>query len=201
VYLGGDPELIDRAHQVASAWMGELEAFIGEFRPAGLVFDTNPDSEADACHVADGGGIRPGRVVLPADYCYQTQVLIHELAHAFIGGRYPTWFAEGVAEMVAYHFTGTRAGYVGGQGNIELEGRYLVISVPYGNQAALGADFLEGLYDLAGPEETSAFLKDVSGRTMGGEALLTRIREMQVPDRTQLEDLIADAFGLVLASP
>jgi hypothetical protein len=201
VYLGDDPALVEKAHSVAAAWMEKLEAFVGEFRPVGLVIDTTPIPDSEACHTGDGGGSRPGRIALPSEFCYQTPVLIHELAHAFIGGRYPTWFAEGVAELVSFHFTGTRAGYVGGEGTIELEGRYFVLSPPYRNQAALGADFLEALYSLAGPEETSAFLADVAGRSMNGADLLARVRDMQVDDRVQLEDLIADSFGLVLASP
>lgn len=201
VYLGDDPALIERAHEVASSWMLQIEAFVGDFRPVGLVIDTTPVSDAEACHTADGGGTRPGRIALPSEYCFQTPVLIHELAHAFIGGRYPTWFAEGVAEVVAYHLTGTRAGYEGGQGTIEADGRYFVLSAPYRNQAALGANFLEALYDMAGEQETSAFLKDVAGQSMSGEDLLDRIRQMQVPDRQALENLIADSFGLVLASP
>lgn len=201
VYLGDDPILIERAHEVASSWMLQIEAFVGEFRPVGLVIDTTPVSDAEACHTADGGGSRPGRIALPSEYCYQSPVLIHELAHAFIGGRYPTWFAEGVAEVVAYHLTGTRAGYEGGQGTIEVEGRYFVLSAPYRNQAALGADFLERLYDLAGEAEMSGFLEDVAGQSMSGEDLLNRVRQMQVPDRQALEDLIAGSFGLVLASP
>jgi hypothetical protein len=201
VYLGNDAELIDRAHEVASAWMEKIEGFVGEFRPAGLVIDTTPVPDAVACHTADGGGNRPGRIALPSDFCFQTPVLIHELAHAFIGGRYPAWFAEGVAELVAYHFTGARAGYENGQGTIDLEGRYYVLSPAYRNQAAVGADFLESLYDLAGAEETSAFLKDVAGQSMSGQELLDRVRKMTVPDRRALEDLIADSFGVVLASP
>ena len=201
VYLGGDRELIERAHAVASAWMQPIETFVGEFRPVGLVIDTTPIADEDACHTADGGGSRPGRIALPSDFCFQTPVLIHELAHAFIGGRYPTWFAEGVAEVVAYHFTGTRAGYVGGEGNIEVEGRYFVLSPQYRNQAARGADFLEALYNLAGPDEMSSFITDVAGQALDGEDLLARVREMQVDDPRQLEDLIADSFGQVLASP
>lgn len=201
VYLGDDPQLIDRAHEVAAAWMQEIEGFVGEFRPVGLVIDTTPVDDAEACHTGDGGGIRPGRIALPSEFCFQTPVLIHELAHAFIGGRYPTWFAEGVAELVAYHFTGARAGYENGQGTIDVEGRYFVLSSPYRNQAALGADFLEALYNFAGVEETSSFLKDVAGRTLSGQDLLNRVREMQVPDHRALEDLIADSFGVVLAAP
>jgi hypothetical protein len=201
VYLGDDPELIERAHAVISAWMEEIEGFVGEFRPAGLVIDTTPVEDAEACHTGDGGGSRPGRIALPSEFCFQTPVLIHELAHAFIGGRYPTWFAEGVAELVAHHFTGSRAGYLTGEGAIEVEGRYFVLSDAYRNQAALGANFLEALYNLAGAEETSVFLKDIAGKTLSGEELLQRVRQMQVEDRSQLEDLISDSFGLVLASP
>jgi hypothetical protein len=201
VYLGDDQSLIDRAHEVATAWMEPIEAFVGEFRPVGLVIDTTQVPDAEACHTGDGGGSRPGRIGLPAEYCYQSPVLIHELAHAFIGGRYPTWFAEGVAELVAFHLTGARAGYEGGEGTIDVEGRYFILSPPYRNQAALGANFLQSLYGIAGADETSAFVRDVAGRSMSGEALLARIREMEVPDRRQLEDLIADSFGLVLASP
>jgi hypothetical protein len=201
VYLGDGTERIQQAHEVAAAWMEDIEAFVGEFRPVGLVIDTTPVEDAVACHTGDGGGARPGRIGLPAEYCYQAPVLIHELAHAFIGGRYPTWFAEGVAEVTAYHLTGTRAGYEDGEGTIQLEGRHRVLSPQYRNQASLGADFLEALYDLAGADETSSFIKDVAGQSLGGEALLARIREMNVADRPALEDLIADSFGLTLASP
>jgi hypothetical protein len=201
VYIGDDAQRIEHAHEVASAWMIDIEAFVGEFRPVGLVIDTTPVRDAAACHTGDGGGSRPGRIGLPADYCYQSPVLIHELAHAFIGGRYPTWFAEGVAEVTAYHLTGARAGYEGGEGTIQLERRHVVLTPEYRNQAALGANFLETLYDLAGAEEMSAFIKDVAGRTMNGEDLLARVRAMNVADRRQLEDLIATSFGLTLASP
>ena len=201
VYLGEDPRRIEQAHEVASAWMLDVEAFVGEFRPVGLVIDTTPVRDAVACHTGDGGGSRPGRIGLPADYCYQSPVLIHELAHAFIGGRYPAWFAEGVAEVTAYHLTGARAGYDGGEGTIQLEGRYVVLTSQYRNQAALGATFLEALYNLAGADEMSAFIKDVAGSSMSGADLLTRIRAMDLDDRSALEDLIAESFGLTLASP
>ncbi len=200
VYFG-DPERSAKAQEVAAAWMEKIEAFVGPFRPVGLVIDTTPVRDADACHTADGGGTRPGRIALPADFCFQSPVVIHELTHAFVGGRYPTWFAEGVAEVVAYHLTGTRAGYTGGEGTIDLDGRYFVLSGPYNNQAALGADFLEALYNLAGADEMSVFIKDVAGQSMSGEDLLARIRQMKVDDPQALEDLIADSFGVTLASP
>ena len=201
VYIGDNQDLINQAQSVASAWMEKIEAFVGEFRPAGLVIDTTPVPDAQACHTANGGGTRPGRIALPTDFCFQSPVLIHELTHAFVGGSYPTWFAEGVAELVAYHFTGARAGYEGGKGTIQMQGRYDLLSPEYRNQAALGADFLQAVYEMAGSDEMSAFIKDVSGRTMDSEELIDRIRQINVPDRRALADLISESFGLVLASP
>jgi hypothetical protein len=200
VYFG-DPSLDAKAQEIASQWIEKIEAFVGEFRPVGLVVDTTQISGADACHTGSGGGNRPGRISLPAPFCFQTPVIIHEMTHAFVGGDYPTWFTEGVAELVAYHLTGARAGYPGGEGTIELNGRYFVLSGPYNNQAALGARFLVALYDLAGADEMSSLIKDVSGRSMTGDDLLARIRQLKVGDRQQLEDLIMQYFGATQPAP
>ncbi len=199
VYFG-DPKLDARAQEVASAWMDKIEAFVGEFRPIGLVIDTTPISGADACHTGSGGGNRPGRISLPAPFCFQAPVIIHELTHAFVGGNYPTWFTEGVAELVAYHLTGARAGYLEAEGTIELNSRYVVLSGPYTNQAGLGARFLVSLYDLAGADQMSSLIKDVAGRTLSGDDLLARIRQIKVDDPQQLDDLINRSFGFTPAT-
>jgi hypothetical protein len=54
---------------------------------------------------------------------------------------------------------------------------------------------------MAGTAEMSAFIRDVAGQSLDGDALLTRVRAMNVPDRAALESLIATSFGLTLASP
>jgi hypothetical protein len=101
---------------------------------------------------------------------------------------------------VTYHLTGSRSGYEGGQGTIELEGRFTLAGTAYQNQAALGADFLEELYKIAGPEAISVFLKDVEGRSLTGQGLLDRARQMPA-DRVAIDALIERYFGAVAASP
>lgn len=194
VYAGDEPELQAEAHAIIEEWMPQVEAFVGEFRPVGLIVDLTQRPEVGACHAGGNAGFRPGHIGLPLPFCFQAGVLIHELAHVFIGGRYPVWFSEGVAEMVAYHFTGARSGYEGGVGRIELEGSYPVFSQAYYDQASAGSDFLEAVYDLAGPDETSSLIRDVGARSLSGHALLERILSMETSDQAGLEALITDAF-------
>jgi hypothetical protein len=194
VYLGDDHVLMTRAQDVIEGWMPKLEAFLGEFRPIGLVVDIKHVANTNFCHTNGISSFRPGRIALPQEFCYQSPVLVHELAHAFIGGRYPDWFAEGIAEAVSYAMTGSRSGYRDGSGTIQLESNSSTLSRQYYNQAAVGADFLEALYELAGEEQMSAMIQDVSGRSMTGAALLGRIREMNA-DTVALEGLITTYFG------
>ncbi|HEX5141446.1 MAG TPA: hypothetical protein VFX19_10900 [Dehalococcoidia bacterium] len=199
LFEGKSKDLMDRAFAITQAWMPRIEGFLGPYKPTALIVDVTPDPNITFCHTGGGNEFRPSAVALPLDGCFRAPIVIHELAHAFIGGRYPPWFSEGAAELVVYHLTGSRSGYFGGTGTIDLEGQFLLASTQYQNQAALGADFLETLYKLAGADQMSAFFKDVEGRSLTGQNLLDRIRQMNI-DHTALEDLIASSFGPATAS-
>jgi hypothetical protein len=200
LFQGSSTQLHDQAFSFLQSWMPKMELFLGPYKPTALIIDVTPNPNINFCHAGGGNEYRPSTISLPLAGCFRAPIIIHELAHAFIGGRYPGWFAEGAAEMVTYHLTGSRSGYYGGKGTIEMEGRFTLAGNEYQNQAALGADFLEELYDLVGAEPSSTFLKDVEGRSMTGQQLLDRIR--QIPgDRAAIEALIETYFGTVAAAP
>jgi hypothetical protein len=199
LFEGKSKDLMDKAFTITQAWMPRIEGFLGPYKPTALIIDVTPDPSITFCHTGGGNEFRPSSVALPLDGCFRAPIVIHELAHAFIGGRYPPWFSEGAAELVVYHLTGSRSGYFGGTGTIDLEGQFLLASSQYQNQAALGADFLEALYKLVGADQMSVFFRDVEGRSMTGQNLLDRIRQMNV-DKAALEDLIASSFGPATAA-
>jgi len=200
LFQGNSTQLQNQAFTIIQQWMPRMEEFLGVYKPTALILDVTPNPNINFCHAGGGNEFRPSTISLPLGGCFRAPIIIHELAHAFIGGRYPPWFSEGAAELVTYHLTGSRSGYIGGQGTIELEGRFTLAGAAYQNQAALGSDFLEELYDLTSPEASSAFLLDVEGRSVSGAQLLERVRQMQ-GDRTAIEGLIEKYFGPVAASP
>ncbi len=200
LFEGNSTQLHQQAFSIIQNWMPKMEEFLGPYKPTALIVDVTPNPNINFCHAGGGNEFLPITISLPLAGCFRAPILIHELAHAFIGGRYPPWFSEGSAELVTYHLTGSRSGYEGGQGTIELEGRFTLAGAAYQNQAALGADFLEELYKVAGPEAISVFLKDVEGRSLTGQGLLDRVRQMPA-DRVAIDALIERYFGAVAASP
>lgn len=116
-------------------------------------------------------------VVTLAPGCVQAQTLTHELTHVFVSGEFPTWFAEGIADVASYHITG-QVGYAGGSGRLRLERRETdssepFLRSPYYQEAARGTAMMLQLYRLLGPEAVSNVLK-ASGnelRVSGARAL------------------------------
>jgi hypothetical protein len=200
LFQGNSAQLQQQAFSIIQSWMPKMEEFLGSYKPTALIVDVTPNPNINFCHAGGGNEFRPSTISLPLAGCFRASILIHELAHAFIGGRYPPWFSEGSAELVTYHLTGARSGYEGGQGTIELEGRFTLAGAAYQNQAALGADFLEELYKVVGAEAISTFLQDVEGRSLTGQGILERVRQMPA-DRTAIDALIEKFFGTVAASP
>jgi hypothetical protein len=201
VFQGESQQLQQEALDLVQSWIQDVEAFAGEFQSIGLIIDVTPVPGDPFCHGAGGSEYSVGAIALTSDGCFHDEVVVHELAHAFIGGRYPAWFTEGIAEMVTYHVFGQAAGYGGGGGNIELDGYFFVGSGIYINQASLGTDFLLKLYDLAGPRTMSAFTREVAGQRLGGQNLLTRIRALDGVNPATLAELIEDYFGPLLPPP
>jgi hypothetical protein len=201
VFQGDSQQLQREALELVQAWILDVEAFVGEFQSIGLIIDVTPVPGDPFCHGAGGSEYSVGAISFTSDGCFHDEVVVHELAHAFIGGRYPAWFTEGIAELVTYHVYGHAAGYGGGSGDIDLEGYYFVGSSIYINQASLGADFLIELYDLAGPRTMSAFTREVAGQRLGGQNLLTRIRALDGVNLATLAELIQDYVGPLLPPP
>ncbi len=198
VLLGDSERLKQAAFDLVQASIPDVEAFAGEFYSIGLIIDVTPVAGDPFCHGNGGSEYTVGLISFTSDGCFYQEVVVHELVHAFIGGRYPAWFTEGAAEMVTAHILGEPAGYGGGFGLIEPEGYYFVGSNAYVNQASLGADFLVELYSLAGPKVMSSFAREIAGQRLSGQNILARIRAMAGVDRADLDKLISVYFGASL---
>ena len=201
VLVGDLVQLNENGFHLVQDSIRDVEAFVGDFQSIGLIIDTTAVPGDPFCHGDGGNEYSVGSILLTSDGCFYEQVVVHELAHAFIGGRYPAWFTEGVAEMVTNHIMGAPAGYGGGTGYIEPEGYYFVGSGAYINQASLGSDLLVELYDLEGPEAMSRFARDIAGQRLSGQQILTRIRAVEGIDRPALERLLTRYFGPSLPPP
>ena len=109
----------------------------------------------------------------------------------------PTWFTEGIAEMLTFELTGRRSGYSGAKGLIGLDRRVnSVVDMPeYVRQSSLGADFLIEVYKLLGRDAASAFARDVAHHNVTGPDILNAIRRQTPADaRDGLEALIKARF-------
>jgi len=196
VVLTGDSDRLEqKGLDLVQKWIQKVAEFVGEFESIGLIIDVTPIPGDPFCHGDGGNEYSVGFIAFTSDGCFYDQVAIHELAHAFIGGRYPAWFTEGVAELVTTDIYGAPAGYTGGRGLIEPDGYYFVGSSAYVNQASLGTDFLVKLFDLAGPEAMSRFTSQIAGERLGGANLLGRIRDIPGVNKPKLEELIGTYFG------
>jgi hypothetical protein len=196
VVLSGDSERLQQdGLALVQKWIQRVADFVGDFESIGLIIDVTPVPGDPFCHGDGGNEYSVGYIAFTSDGCFFDQVVIHELAHAFIGGRFPAWFTEGIAEVVTTDIDGSPAGYFGGRGLIEPDGYYFVGSSVYVNQAALGTSFLVELYDLAGAEAMSAFTHEIAGQRLGGANLLARIRAMPAVDKPALEELVTTYFG------
>jgi hypothetical protein len=195
VLLGDSDRLKNTGFDLVLKWMQEVEDFAGAFQSIGLIIDVTPVPGDQFCHGSGGSEYSVGYVAFTSDGCFYDEVVVHELSHAFIGGRFPAWFTEGVAEMVTYDVLGEPAGYGGGFGLIEPEGYYFVGSGAYLNQASLGTDFLTELYDLAGPEAMAKFTRELAGQRLTGQNVLARIRAIPGTNRAALEELVTHYFG------
>jgi hypothetical protein len=201
VLRGESDRLKQQGLDLVRRWIGEVEGFAGSFQSLGLLIDVTPVPGDQFCHGSGGSEYSVGYVALTSEGCFYDEVVVHELAHAFIGGRYPAWFTEGIAEVVTYHILGAAAGYGGGFGLIEPEGYYFVGSGAYLNQASLGTDFLIAAYDLAGAEAMAQFTREIAGQRLTGQNVLARIRALPV-NRAELDELISAYFGsLILPGP
>jgi hypothetical protein len=196
VVLTGDSDRLEqKGLDLVQKWIQPVADFVGEFESIGLIIDVTPIPGDPFCHGDGGNEYSVGFIAFTSDGCFYDQVAIHELAHAFIGGRYPAWFTEGIAELVTTDISGAPAGYTGGRGLIEPDGYYFVGSSAYVNQASLGTGFLVDLYDLAGPMAMSAFTHEIAGQRLGGANLLARIRDIAGVSKAKLEELISTYFG------
>jgi hypothetical protein len=196
VVLTGDSDRLEqKGLDLVQKWIQKVADFVGEFESIGLIIDVTPIPGDPFCHGDGGNEYSVGFIAFTSDGCFYDQVVIHELAHAFIGGRYPAWFTEGIAELVTTDIHGAPAGYTGGRGLIEPDGYYFVGSSAYVNQAALGTGFLVDLFDLAGPQAMSGFTREIAGQRLGGAALLARIRGISGVNKPKLEELISTYFG------
>ncbi|HWC30756.1 MAG TPA: hypothetical protein VG845_11815 [Dehalococcoidia bacterium] len=198
VLIGRSERLKEDGFKLVQDSIRDVESFVGEFQSIGLLVDVTPIPGDPFCHATGGNQYTVGVVSLTSSGCFHREVVVHELAHAFVGGRYPVWFTEGIAEMVTYHVFGAPAGYGGGNGLIEPEGNYFVGSPTYLNQASLGTDFLLDAYDLGSPEAMSKFTREIAGQRLSGQEIISRIRAIEGIDRQGLEALISRSFGASL---
>jgi hypothetical protein len=195
VLRGDDTKLVNQGFAAIATWAQEVEDFVGPFRPPGLILNVADDPNALFCHGAGGSEYEAGFIDFTSARCLVDFAVVHELAHAFIGGRYPVWFTEGVAELATYHVLGDRWSYLEGSGQIQIEGVYSLNNPAYANQAGLGARFLVEVSNLIGPENASRFVASIAGLRLTGRELLDRLRQASPPAiRLDLDRLIAASF-------
>lgn len=194
VFLG-PTRLRNDAFALVQESIRDVEAFAGPFLSVGLILDLTPVPGSVFCHASGGSQYSVGYVALTGPGCYHRKIVVHEIAHAFIGGRFPAWFSEGIAEVVTYHIEGESSGYGDGIGQIVPDGFFFVGSPVYLNQASLGTDFLLELYDVAGAESMSAFVQAIAGQPLTGQDILRRIGELDSVSPADLTRLFEKYFG------
>jgi hypothetical protein len=174
-----------------------VEAFAGPYpdRPLGLWFEIDDTRQyGSECFAGSVDGAA-AEIFLATPFCFQRGPMVHEIAHTFFRNEYPTWFAEGVAELVAFHVTGARSGYGSGKGLISPDLSLRLADDRYYNESSLGAKFLVASYQLLGPDVMSRFVQQVRPRDMKGKQILDALNSVAPADkRTALRSLMAASF-------
>jgi hypothetical protein len=156
-----------------------------------------------ACGIAQILDTAPGIVSLNLP-CLQEQTVVHELAHVFIGGG-PTWFAEGIADLVYYHQRKGIGAYlslsVNGRARGQIDGnrRLQLGSEEYANQGALGAGFLVEVYQVMGAQSMAAAVQEIAAlgpRRDGGEILQTLLKHAPEDRKPSVTALVTKWFRL-----
>jgi hypothetical protein len=194
VIAGGDEATARAALRLVIANMPIVETFAGPYDSRGLLIDLRPGIVTN-CHSISVLDIP--RVNLASQGCVSQMVVTHELTHAFVDTRSPTWFTEGIAEMLTFELTGRRSGYQGYKGIINTDRRVnsSLNSPDYISQSSLGADFLIQVYKMLGRDNASAFVRKLAHRTVTGHEILDAVREQTPPEqKAALETLIKAHF-------
>jgi hypothetical protein len=160
----------------------EVERVAGVYKPRYLVAQVVelPDVCGQAVSIAAGPGAYPDMpgVIKLNPTCVQASTTVHELAHVFVG-RGPTWFTEGIADLIAMRITGVSGGYYSRQGTglIELNGNPTPRTAASLNQGVLGSQLLVAANTLIGPEAMNAAIRDITSRVKGrtGQQILDTI--------------------------
>lgn len=104
--LGADTDLRRKAFDLMLRYVQPVSDFAGVLQPAGIVVFL-VDLEPELCG-ATNGHLEAWRMqlVLVDHRCVTPTTVAHEVTHAFLGGRYPTWYTEGIATYLASKVTG-----------------------------------------------------------------------------------------------
>jgi hypothetical protein len=190
------------ALDLVKQWAARVESFAGPYTPQYVVVSV-AELSGELCGTGSGQDVDvPGVLTLDLD-CVQDRTVVHELAHIFVGTG-PTWFTEGVADLVVLHVTGRLGSYQTRptSGRIDLNfrrGAGGVGSPEYLNQGSLGAKLMVDVYRLLGPQQMSLTLDRMTevDWPREGRALLDALLA-SAPDelKPRLHQLIADRFQL-----
>lgn len=196
---GFDETKARAALEVVRRNLAAVEAYLGPYpqRWGGLWLEVDDKTRRGAECYARHWKDEPAEIFLASPECFEPGVMVHELTHTFFIHEYPTWFTEGVAELVAYHLTGVRTGYLGTRGKIDLDADLDLDldDIAYYNQAGLGSTFLVAVYKAIGPEPMARFLAEVKARDMtGGEIVDTLLSNTPADKKAALRQLIDSSF-------
>jgi hypothetical protein len=190
------------ALDLVKQWAARVESFAGPYTPRYVVVSV-AELSGELCGTGSGQDVDvPGVLTLDLD-CLQDRTVVHELAHIFVGTG-PTWFTEGVADLVVLHVTGRIGSYQArpSSGRIELNfrrGAGGVGSPEYLNQGGLGAKLMAEAYRLLGAQGMTLAIGQMTKVEWPreGQALLD-VLVASAPDelRPRLNQLIAERFQL-----
>lgn len=108
-------------------------------------------------------------IFLRRGFATRSKSFAHENVHNYQNYRYPKWYKEGIADLIAIHLTGDS---VQAYGQF-FTGEKIRLEASEGNaQAASGYVFLKEVFDVIGPDVMSAATNEIFTDTKSGQQVL-----------------------------
>ena len=176
------PARRQRALGMVAALLPQVEAMLGDVAYPYQYLHLQIDIDAESSH-----SVGPNVYLLPRHLTPGT--LSHELVHVYQGG-YPTWFVEGLADLVAVRITGDRnSGYIAAANGEPIQANARITSSAQNDvrnrEAGNGYLLLGALLDLAGQEPFRSGIAEVLRHpTMTGSDILATLL-MHTPEELQ----------------
>jgi hypothetical protein len=150
-------------------------------------------------------GLSYNEFIAIRDDSVEPYVIVHEITHSTLYGIFPTWFEEGLAHFTEYHLTSTLAA---GKAEMSSELRSLRFDpqldlrpnasytwVDEYLERARGFLFLNGVYEIQGPESFSILIRQLRTRNYGDQDLLRALTQQGPTEKQpQMRQLVCQSF-------